>query len=92
MKVSFILSLTVQLLPFYRNLLSIPAPGYDSKVDENQPSKVLNTIINGVKSPPHPFYVKVNILGSVKGLFCGGTLIADEWVLASANCVNKTTS
>ena len=90
MKTFSILATTIQLLQLYCFILSVSVPGCNSKLDEKQSSKTLNAIINGNKALPHPFFVTVHIVGPAN-LFCGGTLIADQWVLTSGSCLNSTT-
>ena len=90
MNIFSILATTSQLLQLYYFILSVSVPGYGSKHVEKQSSKTLNAIINGIKALPQPFFVTVHTVGRAK-FFCGGTLIADQWVLTSGSCLNSTT-
>lgn len=62
---------------------SKPTPA-DPKSDEGA---VRTRIVNGVEAPEGLLPWQISMFSTVTGHFCGGTLIADNWVVTAAHCL-----
>src|SRR5262245_58848516 len=71
-------------------VVSVTALGCTHAVQsrEERTESSRDAIVGGVEAQPGAWPGTVTLLGSGGRLHCGGSLIADHWVLTAGHCVN----
>uniref|UniRef100_A0A8C8RL68 Plasminogen n=1 Tax=Pelusios castaneus TaxID=367368 RepID=A0A8C8RL68_9SAUR len=74
----------------YCEITKCPSPEYECGKAKRMPKLCGSRIVGGCISNPHSWPWQISLRTSFNMHFCGGTLIAPQWVLTAKHCLERS--